>query len=165
MNIIPPNGYNAALYLRLSRDEDTNQESNSITNQRQILTDYANQQGFKIAGEYVDDGVSGVSFDRPGFQQMLEDIKEKKVNMVIVKDQSRLGRNRIQTDQYMEDTFPKMGVRFIALGDNYDSLFFDTPAADMAPFVNYFNEFHAKQTSRKCRATKKSLAKAGKSLF
>jgi len=67
MNIIPPNEYKAAIYLRLSRDEDTKQESNSITNQRQILTNYANQQGYNIVDEYVDDGVSGVSFDRPGF--------------------------------------------------------------------------------------------------
>jgi len=162
MNIIPPNGYNAALYLRLSRDEDAKQESNSITNQRQILTDYATQQGFRIAGEYVDDGVSGTSFDRPGFQQMLGDITEKKINMVIVKDLSRLGREYIGTGQYIEQIFPRMGVRFIAIGDRYDSLLDDEPSADMMPMYNFFNEFHAKQTSRKTRATKKSLAKAGK---
>lgn len=163
MNIIPPNGYNAALYLRLSRDEDTKQESNSITNQRQILTDYATQQGYKIAGEYIDDGVSGTSFDRPGFQQMLSDITDdRKINMVICKDLSRLGRDHIGTGQYIEQIFPRMGVRLISIGEGYDSLFDDAPSADMVPMINLFNEFHAKQTSRKTRATKKSLAKAGK---
>ena len=102
MNIIPPSGYNAALYLRLSRDEEAKQESNSITNQRQILTDYASQQGFKVAGEYIDDGVSGTSFDRPGFQQMLGEVTERKINMVICKDLSRLGRDHIGTGQYRE---------------------------------------------------------------
>ena len=140
MNIIPPNGYNAALYLRLSRDEDAKQESNSITNQRQILTDYATQQGFRIAGEYVDDGVSGTSFDRPGFQQMLGDITEKKINMVIVKDLSRLGREYIGTGQYIEQIFPRMGVRFIAIGDRYDSLLDDEPSSDMMPMYNFFKE-------------------------
>lgn len=162
MNIIPPNTYKAALYLRLSRDEDAKQESNSITNQRQILADYAKQQGFQIVGEYVDDGVSGTSFDRPGFQQMLRDIVERGINMVIVKDLSRLGREHIGTGQYIEQIFPRMGVRFIAIGDNYDSLYDDEPSADMVPMINFFNEFHAKQTSRKTRATKKNLAKAGK---
>jgi len=110
----------------------------------------------------ADDGVSGTSFDRPGFQQMLGDITEKKINMVIVKDLSRLGREYIGTGQYIEQIFPRMGVRFIAIGDRYDSLLDDEPSADMMPMYNFFNEFHAKQTSRKTRATKKSLAKAGK---
>ena len=162
MNIIPPSGYNAALYLRLSRDEEAKQESNSITNQRQILTDYANQQGFKIVGEYVDDGVSGTSFDRPGFQQMLGEVTELNVNMVICKDLSRLGRDHIGTGQYIEQIFPRMGVRLIAVGDNYDSMFDDAPSADMVPMINFFNEYHAKSTSRKTRATKNALAKAGK---
>jgi DNA invertase Pin-like site-specific DNA recombinase len=134
----------------------------SIINQRQILTDYAAQNGYRVAGEYVDDGVSGVSFDRPGFQQMLGEIAERKINMVITKDLSRLGREHIGTGQYIEQIFPRMGVRFIAIGDNYDSMFDEEPSADMVPMINFFNEFHAKQTSRKTRATKKSMAKAGK---
>ena len=162
MNIIPQNGYYAALYLRLSRDEDARHESNSITNQRQILTDYATQNGFNIAGEYIDDGVSGTTFDRVGFKQMIADIGEKQINMVITKDLSRLGREHIGTGQYIEQIFPRMGVRYIAIGDNYDSLYDDEPSADMVPMINFFNEFHAKQTSRKTRATKKALAKAGK---
>lgn len=162
MNIIPPNEYKAAIYLRLSRDEDTKQESNSITNQRQILTNYANQQGYNIVDEYVDDGVSGVSFDRPGFQQMMGDITQRKIDMVIVKDLSRLGREHIGTGQYIEQIFPRMGVRFIAIGDNYDSLYDDEPSADMVPMINFFNELHAKQSSRKGRASKKLLAHAGK---
>lgn len=162
MNIIPQSGYKAALYLRLSRDEDTKQESNSITNQRNILSEYAAQKGFRVCGEYVDDGVSGTTFDRSGFQQMMSDIRDGKVNMVITKDLSRLGREHIETGQYIEKIFPRMGVRYIAIGDNYDSVFDDEPSADMVPMINFFNEFHAKQTSRKIRATKKSLAKAGK---
>lgn len=162
MNIIPPNEYKAAIYLRLSRDEDTKQESNSITNQRQILTNYANQQGYNIVGEYVDDGVSGVSFDRPGFQLMMGDITQGKINMVIVKDLSRLGREHIGTGQYIEQIFPRMGVRFIAMGENYDSLYDDEPSADMVPMINFLNELHAKQSSRKGRASKKLLAHAGK---
>jgi DNA invertase Pin-like site-specific DNA recombinase len=86
MTIIPPNGYNAALYLRLSRDEDTKSESNSITNQRQILTDYAAQNGYRVAGEYVDDGISGVTFERRGFQEMLSMIEAGEIERVIVKD-------------------------------------------------------------------------------
>ena len=102
MNIIPQNGYNAALYLRLSRDDETKQESNSITNQRQILTDYAAQHGYKIADEYIDDGVSGGSFDRPGFQQMITDIAvDKRINMVICKDLSHHGLDCIGTDRYI----------------------------------------------------------------
>ena len=162
MSTIPQNLYNAALYLRLSRDEEAKQESNSITNQRQILSGYATQHGYQITGEYVDDGVSGTSFNRPGFQEMLSDITEKKINMVICKDLSRLGRDHIGTGQYIEQIFPRMGVRLISIGDGYDSLFDDAPSADMVPMINFFNEFHAKQTSRKTRATKESLAKAGK---
>lgn len=156
------NGDRAGFYLRLSRDDDTNKESNSITNQRKILTAYAEEHNFKIIEEYIDDGVSGTSFERPAFNQMLEDAKVGKINVIIVKDLSRLGRNYLGSGDHIENVFPNLGVRFISIGDNYDSLFDDEPSADMVPIINFFNEFHAKQTSRKTSASKKVMAQGGK---
>lgn len=160
--LIPQNGDRAGLYFRLSRDEDSSKESNSITNQRKILTAYAEEHGFKVIDEYIDDGVSGTSFHRPGFDRMIEDAKAGKINVIIVKDLSRLGRNYLGSGDHIENVFPKLGVRFISIGDNYDSLFDDEPSADMVPIINFFNEFHAKQTSRKTRASKKVMAQGGK---
>lgn len=160
--LIPQNGDRAGFYLRLSRDDDTNKESNSITNQRKILTAYAEEHNFKIIEEYIDDGVSGTSFERPAFIRMLEDAKTGKINVIIVKDLSRLGRNYLGSGDHIENVFPNLGVRFISIGDNYDSLFDDEPSADMVPIINFFNEFHAKQTSRKTRASKKVMAQGGK---
>lgn len=160
--LIPQNGDRAGFYLRLSRDDDTNKESNSITNQRKILTAYAEEHNFKIIEEYIDDGVSGTSFERPAFNRMLEDAKTGKINVIIVKDLSRLGRNYLGSGDHIENVFPNLGVRFISIGDNYDSLFDDEPSADMVPIINFFNEFHAKQTSRKTRASKKVMAQGGK---
>lgn len=160
--LVPQNGDRAELYLRLSRDDDTKKESYSITNQRKILTAYAEEHNFKIIDEYIDDGVSGTSFHRPGFDRMIEDAKAGKINVIIVKDLSRLGRNYLGSGDHIENVFPKLGVRFISIGDNYDSLFDDEPSADMVPIINFFNEFHAKQTSRKTRASKKVMAQGGK---
>ncbi len=158
----PNNGINAVLYLRLSRDEAKKSESLSITNQRKILEDYAQKSGFLVTGEYVDDGISGATFDRPAFMQMIEDGKEKKFDIIIVKDLSRLGREHIAADDHIERIFPKMGIRFISLQENYDSNNDDDATSDMLPFINLFNEFHAKSTSRKTKATKMNMAKAGK---
>jgi len=160
--LIPQNGDRAGLYFRLSRDEDSAKESNSITNQRKILTAYAEEHHFKVIDEYIDDGVSGTTFDRPGFNRMIEDAQAGKINVIIVKDLSRLGRNYIGSGEHIENIFPKLGVRFISIGDSYDSLFDDEPSADMVPIINFFNEFHAKQTSKKTRASKKVMAQSGK---
>lgn len=160
--LFPQSGNNAALYLRLSRDEDTKKESNSITNQRAILTEYAKNQGFDIVAEYIDDGVSGANFHRPGFKKMLEDAKDKRFQIIIVKDLSRLGRDHIGAGEHLERIFPALGIRFIAMSENYDSMFDEEPSADMVPIINFFNEFHAKQTSRKTKASKSAMAKAGK---
>ena len=160
--LIPQNGDRAGLYFRLSRDEDSAKESNSITNQRKILTAYAEEHHFKIIGEYIDDGVSGTTFDRPGFKRMIEDAQAGKINVIIVKDLSRLGRNYIGSGEHIENIFPNLGVRFISIGDSYDSLFDDEPSADVVPIINFFNEFHAKQTSKKTRASKKVMAQGGK---
>ncbi len=161
MNIFPQNGYSAALYCRLSRDEESSQESNSITNQRRMLEEYAEKNGYHVAGEYVDDGYSGTNYDRPGFKSMMEDAKDGKFNMILTKDLSRLGREYIATGQYIEQIFPRMGIRYIAINDSYDSLL-DDSSADIMPIKNFFNELHAKDTSKKCRAGRKAIAKAGK---
>lgn len=112
---------NAALYCRLSRDDEICGESSSISTQRQMLRQYANEQGFHIADEYIDDGWSGLNFDRPSFERMIEDIEDGKINCVITKDLSRLGRNYILTGQYTEMYFPSKNVRYIALNDGVDS--------------------------------------------
>ena len=107
--------YNTALYMRLSRDDELEGESASISTQKQILRDYANEQGFLVVNEYVDDGFSGTNFERPSFKRMIEDIEDGKINCVVTKDLSRLGRNYILTGQYTELYFPSKGVRYIAI--------------------------------------------------
>lgn len=140
--------YNAALYMRLSRDDGDSGESESIVNQRKILYAYAMEMGFNVVGEYVDDGWSGTSFQRPGFQQMIKDIDEKQINCIVTKDLSRLGRDHVMTGYYIESFFPENNIRFIAVNDKVDSEEGDN---DITPFMNVFNEFHAKQTSKKIR--------------
>ena len=125
--------YRAALYMRLSKDDDGAAESASITTQRQLLRSYAAEHGYAVQDEYSDDGYSGVSFERPEFRRMIADIEAKRVNLVIVKDLSRLGRDYITAGQYTEIYFPSKGVRCIAVNDGYDS---EGPYTDIAPFKN-----------------------------
>lgn len=141
--------YSAALYMRLSRDDEGVTESSSITTQRNMLRAYANENHFTVFDEYVDDGVSGTTFDRPDFKRMISDIENKKVNMVITKDLSRLGRDYILAGQYTEIYFPSKKVRYIAINDGYDS---DSPYTDIAPFKNVINEMYARDTSKKIRS-------------
>lgn len=110
-----------ALYCRLSKEDKQNGESMSIGTQKEMLMDYAGKNGFKNCKYYVDDGYSGTNSDREAFQEMLDDIRDGKVAIVITKDQSRLGRNYIETGTYMEIFFPEHGVRYIAINDGYDS--------------------------------------------
>ena len=140
--------YNTALYLRLSRDDELQGESGSIQTQRMMLRQYAEEHGLTVVGEYIDDGWSGTNFDRPGFQRMIDDIEEGKINCVVTKDLSRLGRNYILTGQYTEIYFPSKGVRYIAVNDNVDTL---NGESELAPFLNILNEMHARQTSKKSR--------------
>ena len=149
--------YKVGIYLRLSRDDGTDNESMSISNQRDLLTDYVNERGWEIEDTYIDDGVSGTTFDRPGFQRLIEDIESKRISMVIVKDLSRLGRNYSQVGHYTDYFFPKHNVRFIAIGDNVDS----DKDNDFAGFLNVIHEHYAKDTSRKIKTTKKSQMKKG----
>lgn len=114
--------YNCATYLRLSRSDGDQQESNSIKNQRALLNDYMGKHPeLHRFDEYVDDGYSGTNFERPDFKRMMQDIEKRNVNCIIVKDLSRFGRNYIETGRYLERIFPFMGVRFIAINDHYDS--------------------------------------------
>lgn len=139
-----------AIYLRLSKDDEGSGESLSIVNQRKMLLRYASEHGLTIIREYVDDGYSGTSFERPGFKKMIEDIEKKEIGLVLTKDLSRLGRDYIKTGQYTELFFPSHGVRFIAVGDGYDSAFSST---DLIPFRNVVNEMYARDISRKIRAS------------
>lgn len=128
----------AALYVRLSRDDDNEGDSNSIAHQIEILKKYAKERGITSYKIYKDDGYSGTSFNRPGFQEMLADIEAGLVSMVIVKDMSRFGRNYLEVGLYTEIRFPELGVRFIAVNDGVDS---DNPFDnDFTPFRNIINE-------------------------
>lgn len=150
-----------ALYPRLSRDDELQGESNSIVNQKKILEDYAKKNGYSNLRFYTDDGYSGVSFERPGFQEMLADIEAGKVSTVIVKDMSRLGRNYLQVGFYTEMLFPQKGVRFIAINDNVDSQN-ESMDNDFTPLRNLFNEWLVRDTSKKIRAVKKAKGMSGK---
>lgn len=154
--------YNAGIYVRLSKDDERAGESLSIENQKLILTKYVAEQGWKIVDIYVDDGYSGTSFDRPAVQRLLEDAKSGKINLIIVKDLSRFGRNYIQVGQYIDYIFPTYNIRFIALNDNVDTANKDTTAMDMLPIMNVFNEWHAANTSKKIKAVIEANCKAGK---
>lgn len=144
-----PTTYNTALYLRLSRDDELQGESNSISTQRLMLRKYAEQNNLKIVDEYVDDGYSGTNFDRPGFQRMIDDIENGKINTVITKDLSRLGRNYLLTGQYLELYFPAHNVRYIAVDNNVDSE--NQQSNEYTPFVNIINEFYARDISKKVK--------------
>ena len=131
----------AAIYLRLSRDDGGDAESNSIGNQREMLRKYANENMMLVYDEYVDDGISGTHFERPSFKQMISDIEDKKVSSVIVKDLSRLGRNNALVAYYTEIFFVERDIRFIAVNDGIDSAQGDN---DIMPFKSIINEYYAK---------------------
>jgi DNA invertase Pin-like site-specific DNA recombinase/membrane-bound lytic murein transglycosylase len=147
------------LYERLSRDDELQGESNSITNQKKILEDYANHHGFDNILHISDDGYSGTNFDRPGWKQLLAEIEAKNVGAVIVKDMSRVGRDYLQVGFYTEVMFRKNEVRFIAISNNIDSA---TGENEFAPFLNIMSEWYARDTSRKIKVVLHSKGKSGK---
>ena len=150
-----------ALYCRLSvDDEKTDAESNSITNQKQILLDYCQKQGFTNTMFFVDDGISGTSFERGGFQQMQKMVEEGKICRVIVKDLSRFGREMVEAGRLTQIVYPSLGVTFISLHENVNST--TGEGMEMLPFYNIFNEWYAAQTSKKIRAVWQSKAENGK---
>lgn len=150
-----------ALYCRLSNEDDLDGESNSIQNQRAILQKFAQDQGFRNIRYFVDDGYSGTNFNRPAVKEMLSLVEAGKVGTIIVKDMSRFGRDYLQVGQYTELVFPSYDVRFIAVNDGVDSARGDN---DFTPVRNLFNDFYAKDTSRKVRAVIKAKGMSGKHL-
>ncbi len=151
-----------ALYLRLSRDDELQGDSNSIINQKAILSKYARENCFLNPIFFVDDGFSGTNFERPGWGDMLEKIEAGKVKTVIVKDMSRLGRDYLKVGFYTEVLFPEKGVHFIAINNGIDSE--NQQDSDFTPFLNIINEWYAKDTSKKIRAVMKSKGEAGEYL-
>ncbi|WP_251548767.1 recombinase family protein [Pumilibacter intestinalis] len=154
--------YIVGMYVRLSRDDERQGESLSIENQKTILSEYIEQQGWTLHDVYVDDGISGTTFERPGVKRLLEDAKSGVINTILVKDMSRFGRNYIMVGQYLDYVFPLYNIRFVALTDNIDTENKDTAAMDMMPITNVFNEWWAAATSKKLRAVRIQNAKNGK---
>ena len=154
--------YNTALYLRLSRDDENYGDSVSIETQRTILRQYAAEHGLHVVGEYVDDGWSGTNFDRPDFQRMMDDVETGKVNCIVTKDLSRFGREHVMMDYYLEFLFPEKQVRYIAVAENEDT---EKGLSDFVPFKNLFNEWFAKDTSRKVKAAFRAKFAAGQRIM
>ena len=143
--------FKVAIYIRLSREDGDKQESESIGNQRDIIMRYIKENHLKFIDEYVDDGISGTTFERPSFQRMIADIEQRRINMVITKDLSRLGREYIQTGQYIEKYFPEHNIRYVAINDGIDT-FSNTSCNDITPFKSILNDMYAKDISKKVRS-------------
>jgi DNA invertase Pin-like site-specific DNA recombinase len=151
--------YNVGIYCRLSKDDiNGGSDSSSITSQKTMLEKYVRDNGWTLSDYYVDDGYSGTNYNRPDFQRMIEDIEAGKINLVAVKDLSRLGRNYILTGQYTDIYFPDRGVRFIAVNDGIDTKNADN---DIAPFKNILNEMYAKDISKKIRSVMRAKQEKG----
>lgn len=157
------NSFLAAIYLRLSSDDGDKAESDSIRNQRSLLQDFVSKHSeLSLIEEYVDDGYSGANFERPAFQRMMEDVRNHKINCIIVKDLSRLGRNYIETGRYLEKIFPVLGIRFIAVNDHYDSADTKNDADQIiVPFKNLINDAYCRDISMKIRSQLEIKRKKG----
>lgn len=153
--------YNVGIYCRLSNDDERDGESVSIENQKLLLQNYVRQRGWNEVDVYIDDGYSGTNFNRPGVQRLIEDAKAKRINLILVKDLSRFGRNYIEFGQYTDYLFPSIGCRFIALNNGIDTQSQDG-STDVMCFLNLFNEFYSRDTSKKVKAVKKACAESGK---
>ncbi len=145
--------YKVALYIRLSKEDSKNGESESISNQRSLLRRFCESQKLVIIDEYIDDGISGTTFNRPSFKRMIKDIEDKKINMIITKDLSRLGRDYISTGHYLEKYFPEKRVRYISLLDGIDTGI-DSISNDITPFKSVLNDMYAKDISNKIKSVK-----------
>lgn len=162
MNITRTN-FKVGAYIRLSRDDGDKQESESIGNQRKIIERFLRESDLSYAEEYVDDGWSGTTFNRPSFMRMIEDIKSKKIDMVITKDLSRLGRDYIKTGYYIENYFPENQVRYVSILDGIDT-YSETVNNDITPFKAILNDMYAKDISKKIRSVFKEKQKQGEYL-
>lgn len=149
---------NVAIYCRLSREDGDSGESNSIKTQREILVDYVEKNNWNIYNIYADDGYSGGNFNRPGWKRLINDVESGLINIVIVKDLSRLGRNYIETGYYTEEYFPNKNVRFIAVNDNYDS---EKEDNELTPFMNIINQWYLRDLSKKIKASHQNRMKKG----
>lgn len=148
------NKWNVAVYLRLSSDDGDKEESNSITNQKELINFYLKKEkDLKIKDYYIDDGFTGTDFERPDFKRLLVDMKNGKINTIVVKDLSRLGRNYIEVGNYLEEIFPLYNIRFIAVNDNIDS-YKDPKSINniVVPFKNLMNDEYARDISNKVRS-------------
>lgn len=153
--------YNVGIYLRLSKEDGDNFESESISNQRKIIKEYIDRNdNMQIYDEYVDDGYSGANFNRPEFKRMLDDIQNKKINMVITKNLARLGRNYIETGEYIEKIFPDYRVRYIAILDHVDN-FNESVSNDFIPIKSVFDEKFCKDTSIAVKKSKRRRMEEG----
>ena len=158
--------YNVAIYIRLSK-EDVDKgydESESIKNQRTLLTKYVENLGwnYKLIDIYIDQGFTGTNFNRPDFQRMIKDIKLGKINMVITKDLSRLGRDYIETGEYIEKWFPEKNVRYVSITDGIDTFVNNNGNNDIAPFKSILNDMYSKDLSKKIRTALHTMQKEGK---
>ena len=160
LEISNPMDYHAALYIRLSKEDESEGPSQSVQNQESLLREFVQQHRLQVVDTYIDDGWSGTNFDRPSFQRMIADIEAKKVNMVITKDLSRLGRDYIMTGHYMERYFPEHRVRYISLLDGIDTGV-DSTANDITPFRAIMNDMYAKDISKKIKSVKRDKQRKG----
>ncbi|MBQ7136927.1 MAG: recombinase family protein [Bacilli bacterium] len=157
------NDYNVGVYIRLSKedsDKSLNRESESIKNQRKLIYNYLKENKLNLYKEYVDDGYTGTNFDRPGFNSLIKDIQDGKINMIITKDLSRLGRDYIKTGYYVEEYFPMKKVRYVSLLDGVDT-YKNTNNNDIAPFKALFNDMVSKDTSKKIKSILKTKKERG----
>lgn len=152
--------YLIALYIRLSREDGDDLESESIANQRDYLLKFLRDNNLEYVDIYIDDGFSGGNFNRPGFQRLLRDMESGKINCVITKDLSRLGRDHIETGRYVEKYFPEHNIRYIAINDDIDT-FYDTSGSDMMPFRLSMNDMYARDTSKKVKSILKTKKENG----
>ncbi len=153
--------YNVGIYVRLSQDDERAGESVSIENQKLLLKQYVKDRNWRLVDVYCDDGFSGTNFDRPGVKRLIEDAKAKKINVILVKDLSRFGRNYIEIGQYTDYLFQEIGCGFIAINNGINTLE-NSSSNEMMSFLNLFNEFHSKDTSKKVKSAKKTCAENGK---
>ena len=160
LEISDPMAYHVALYIRLSKEDESEGPSQSVTNQQSLLDDFVKKHRLSVYDTYIDDGFSGTNFDRPAFQRMIADIEAKKVNMVITKDLSRLGRDYIMTGHYMERYFPERRVRYISLLDGIDTGV-ESSANDITPFRAIMNDMYAKDISKKIKSVKRDKQRKG----
>ena len=153
--------FKVGIYLRLSREDNKNGESESISTQRDLLLNYIKDNDLEYVDEYIDDGVSGTSFDRLGFNRLIKDCESKRINMVITKDTSRLGRDHIEFGYYVEKYFPEHNIRYVAVNDGIDT-FVNNLNNDMLLFKSAFNDLYVKDISNKIKSSLITKKRSGK---